>query len=311
MSASVIRDADPHCDWCSRSPDIASGDARAGRFRVHRPRRLTLFLLLSLAVHALLLLILPQRSLSLPRLAPRPGGLPALSARLMPIDRPPAPRPRRAASVQTGAAPATHPPLALRAHPATRVRAVPARRHPVLAQKRQAVALRVAVALMAPDQAKAKRATPARALSRHPALARTDNGGPRTPGATPAKGARNADTATHTERASAPALPSRRPPQPDGAAVRAVIARALHARFSYPYLARRNGWQGEVDLGLRVEGNGRIAHIRIIKSSGFGILDRAALANAGHIQSLSGLVHLLYGHAIDLVLPVQYRLSES
>lgn len=165
--------------------------------------------------------------------------------------------------------------------------------------------LRVAVASIPPERtrvyrpAKAKLVTPAPAFNRNHTATQANNAGLR------------AQAATHTGRVDAPASPARRSPQPDGAAVRAVIARALHARFSYPYLARRNGWQGEVDLGLRVDGNGRIAHIRIIKSSGFGVLDRAALASAGHIQSLSGLVHLLYGHAIDLVLPVQYRLSES
>lgn len=98
--------------------------------------------------------------------------------------------------------------------------------------------------------------------------------------------------------------------QPAGA-IQTRVAHALRAQFSYPYIARRNGWQGEVDLGLRVEGDGRISRIHIIRSSGYGMLDRAALASAGRIRFLPELVHLLYGQSVDLVLPVQYRLSDG
>lgn len=90
-----------------------------------------------------------------------------------------------------------------------------------------------------------------------------------------------------------------------------MLVRALRARFDYPYLARRNNWQGEVELGLRVSGDGRISQLRIVRSSGYGMLDRAALASARRIQSLPELVHLLYGQSMDLVLPVQYRLYDG
>lgn len=82
----------------------------------------------------------------------------------------------------------------------------------------------------------------------------------------------------------------------------------MQAHFYYPYVARRNGWQGVIDLGLRINADGRISNVHVIKSSGYGMLDRAALKSARSIHVLPKLVDLLYGHTVELVLPVHYRL---
>ena len=44
----------------------------------------------------------------------------------------------------------------------------------------------------------------------------------------------------------------------------------------YPLIARRRGFQGTVALEVMVDRNGRVADLRVFKSSGYKVLDRAA-----------------------------------
>ena len=81
--------------------------------------------------------------------------------------------------------------------------------------------------------------------------------------------------------------------------------------FHYPYLAQRRSWQGEVRLGLRVEASGRLSHIRIVKSSGYAILDQAAVDSLKKVAAIPDADHWLQGNAFDTVLPVEYHLIDS
>jgi len=45
----------------------------------------------------------------------------------------------------------------------------------------------------------------------------------------------------------------------------------------YPLRARREGWQGEVDVGVEIAGDGRVAQAAVMRSCGHAVLDRAAL----------------------------------
>lgn len=44
----------------------------------------------------------------------------------------------------------------------------------------------------------------------------------------------------------------------------------------YPIRARRRGWEGVVDIRLRINGAGRVSAVTVARSSGFGVLDDAA-----------------------------------
>ncbi len=48
----------------------------------------------------------------------------------------------------------------------------------------------------------------------------------------------------------------------------------------YPRQARRRGWQGVVDLRLRLDGAGRVIAVEVARESGFNVLDEAAVAAA-------------------------------
>lgn len=99
----------------------------------------------------------------------------------------------------------------------------------------------------------------------------------------------------------------------EGAAshLREQLRRSLRAHFHYPRIARHRGWEGLVEVGLRVESNGRLSDIRVLRTSGFAVLDRAALASVGSIRRLHDAPEWLGGRPMDLVLPVQYRLIDG
>ncbi len=74
--------------------------------------------------------------------------------------------------------------------------------------------------------------------------------------------------------AAPPALSETNPPAPF------VAARPLAERNAppvYPRVARQRGWQGTSVLEARIEVTGHVAELRVLESSGFAALDRAAL----------------------------------
>ncbi|PKM43296.1 MAG: hypothetical protein CVV05_15745 [Gammaproteobacteria bacterium HGW-Gammaproteobacteria-1] len=84
----------------------------------------------------------------------------------------------------------------------------------------------------------------------------------------------------------------------------------LTRHFHYPSIAVRRNWQGIVLLGFRIGINGDIEAVHIARSSGYALLDRAALGALGKIQRVA-LDHGPLRAALDLQLPVIYRLEES
>jgi len=87
-----------------------------------------------------------------------------------------------------------------------------------------------------------------------------------------------------------------------------VLRKAFNTHFYYPRLAIRRGWSGEVHISLRIESNGTLSHVRILKGSGFGLLDKAAMSSLDKVEILPSAIALLNGNSFDLVLPVEYRL---
>jgi len=95
------------------------------------------------------------------------------------------------------------------------------------------------------------------------------------------------------------------------ARINAHLNQAFGQYFNYPRLAQRNGWQGIVKLGLRVESNGQLSHIRLLSTSGFPVLDQAALETLNRISTLQDVDIWLKGLHFDTVLPIQFKLVDS
>jgi len=87
-----------------------------------------------------------------------------------------------------------------------------------------------------------------------------------------------------------------------------VLQKAFNAEFYYPRLAVRRGWQGKVQLGLRIEADGHLSDIRVMQGSGYTLLDNAALKSLNKVEVLPTAVSLLDGRSLELILPVEYRL---
>ncbi len=94
------------------------------------------------------------------------------------------------------------------------------------------------------------------------------------------------------------------------AEVRARLGEAVATYFYYPPLARRRGWEGEVIVGIRVESDGRLSAIEIIASSGYRVLDNAAVESLKRMARLSESAGLPQA-GIEVRLPVRYQLVDS
>lgn len=92
--------------------------------------------------------------------------------------------------------------------------------------------------------------------------------------------------------------------------VRATLQEALLPRFDYPAVARRRGWQGRVRIGLHVEADGDLTRIHLVESSGYALLDKAAVRNVTELRNVPAAIQWLDGLDMDMILPVRYRLYE-
>lgn len=68
--------------------------------------------------------------------------------------------------------------------------------------------------------------------------------------------------------------------------MRALLYTALDRYFVYPMLARRHGWEGRVEVSLRLEADGRLSNLRLVRSSGYPILDLNAIDTLQRIGAL-------------------------
>lgn len=119
-------------------------------------------------------------------------------------------------------------------------------------------------------------------------------------------------SATFTEQESLRAAPEGHDDQEATQAyLRSRLLANLANHFYYPALARRNGWEGTVLLGLRVEADGQLDKIRLERSSGYAVLDNSALNSLKRIGQLAEARAWLEGHSVDMQLPVIYRLIEN
>jgi len=86
-----------------------------------------------------------------------------------------------------------------------------------------------------------------------------------------------------------------------------IISKLVREHLEYPYLARRMGWEGEVLLFFRLNPTGEVEEIKVLKSSGFEVLDKSAV-NAVKRASK----HFPRPKQIVLIkLPIQFKLEKG
>lgn len=92
--------------------------------------------------------------------------------------------------------------------------------------------------------------------------------------------------------------------------LRSRVGLALAHHFYYPAIAQRRGQQGIVLLAFRITVAGDIEAIHVAQSSGYTLLDRAAIGALRKVQKVL-LDENELPQALDLQLPVIYRLENS
>jgi len=113
--------------------------------------------------------------------------------------------------------------------------------------------------------------------------------------------------------APATASPAPEPPALDVAAIerfRSGVMLAARDKI-YPIKAVDNGWEGEVHLRMSIGADGRIAALRVVRSSGHEVLDRQALEMFEQAKPRVAIPAALRGRAFDLELRAVYRLSDQ
>ena len=85
-----------------------------------------------------------------------------------------------------------------------------------------------------------------------------------------------------------------------------VISRLIREHLEYPYLARRMGWEGEVLLGFRLSLSGEVEDLKVLKSSGFEVLDQSALKAVKRASKHFPRPK----HTVLVKLPVRFKLEK-
>ena len=92
--------------------------------------------------------------------------------------------------------------------------------------------------------------------------------------------------------------------------LRASVMAFITGQLNYPAIARRKGWQGVVKLQLLIESDGHISDLHIQQTSGYALLDKAALSSL-QLAHVPDAAQWLDGKAVSIVVPVEYRLVGS
>ena len=85
---------------------------------------------------------------------------------------------------------------------------------------------------------------------------------------------------------------------------------SLSRHLIYPALARKQGWQGIVTVGLRIESDGLLKKIQVRQSSGYNVLDDSALNSLRKIKRLR-TEEQYTDRPHRLTLRVVYQLTDS
>ena len=145
-------------------------------------------------------------------------------------------------------------------------------------------------------------------------------------GATSDSGVDTANTSAHPRRdaserpsssthiTSATPSPGKKSPnlsQMRGAYMRALVPR-ISKSYYYPAMARRLGQEGRVLVALRIDARGELVDVKVHRSSGHAILDKAAVDALRRLGRLPAPPSELLGKGtLKIIVPMHYNLGAS
>ena len=78
---------------------------------------------------------------------------------------------------------------------------------------------------------------------------------------------------------------------------------------NYPKIAQMRGWQGESIVELQLSGDGKISSKKIIKSSGYDVLDKEALEMVDKATPFPEPPEALRGSRFSITIPIPFKLE--
>ncbi|HEY8353717.1 MAG TPA: energy transducer TonB [Methylophilaceae bacterium] len=87
------------------------------------------------------------------------------------------------------------------------------------------------------------------------------------------------------------------------------LARAIAAHKKYPRIAQMRGWQGEVIVDLKIDGDGNVLTSAIGRSSGYETLDNQALEMVAKAAPFPPPPEILKSASFNIQVPVSFKLE--
>ena len=89
------------------------------------------------------------------------------------------------------------------------------------------------------------------------------------------------------------------------------IKTEFRQHFYYPKMAVRNGWQGRVLLSLTILQTGTVSEYKVIETSGYSVLDQAALSSLEKIKHINMNPQKKFHDPVYIEFPVIFKLSKG
>ncbi len=88
-----------------------------------------------------------------------------------------------------------------------------------------------------------------------------------------------------------------------------ALGRAIAKHKQYPRIAQMRGWQGDVLLDLKLDGNGKVLSAAVQQSSGFDALDKQALEMVRKASPFPAPPEALRSRTFNITVPVSFKLE--
>jgi len=84
-----------------------------------------------------------------------------------------------------------------------------------------------------------------------------------------------------------------------------LISKIIQNNITYPYIARKMGWEGRVIVSFILTKEGKISFLTVEKSSGYDVLDKNAIKTIKKVSKYFPLPP----HDVKISIPILYKLD--
>ncbi len=88
-----------------------------------------------------------------------------------------------------------------------------------------------------------------------------------------------------------------------------ILARHIAKFKMYPKIAQMRGWQGELVLEVKLNGDGELISSKIVKGSGFDVLDNEGLEMVKRASPFPMPPEILKGKSFSILVPIRFKLE--